>query len=99
MTKFGMSEELGLVAYGDDEEEVFIGRDLAHSRGYAEETASKIDNEVKRIVDECYKNARDIINEHKDILEKCAKLLIEKEKITQEEFENLFDEKSKAAIE
>ena len=99
VTKFGMSEELGLVAYGDDEEEVFIGRDLAHSRGYAEETASKIDNEVKRIVDECYKNARDIINEHKDILEKCAKLLIEKEKITQEEFENLFDEKSKAAIE
>ena len=99
VTKFGMSEELGLIAYGNDEEEVFIGRDLAHSRSYAEETASKIDSEVKRIVDECYKNAKAIIDEHRDILEKCAKLLIEKEKITQEEFETLFDEENKVVVE
>lgn len=99
VTKFGMSEELGLISYGDDEEEVFIGRDLAHGRGYAEETASKIDNEVKHIVDECYKNARAIINEHRDVLEKCAKLLIEKEKITQEEFETLFEERNKVVTE
>ena len=99
VTKFGMSEELGLIAYGNDEEEVFIGRDLAHGRSYAEETASKIDNEVRRIVDECYKNARTIIDEHRDVLEKCAELLIEKEKITQEEFETLFQEKGEAVTE
>lgn len=99
VTKFGMSEELGLIAYGGDEEEVFIGRDLAHSRGYAEETASKIDNEVKKIVDECYKNAKAIINQNKDVLERCAKLLMEKEKITQEEFETLFSEKEKVVLE
>jgi len=91
VTKFGMSEELGLIAYGDDEEEVFIGRDIGHGRGYAEETASKIDSEVKRIVDECYRNAKDIIMQNRDVLEKCAKLLMEKEKISQEEFEELFD--------
>ena len=91
VTKFGMSEELGLIAYGDDEEEVFIGRDIGHGRGYAEETASKIDSEVKRIVDECYCNAKDIIMQNRDVLEKCAKLLMEKEKISQEEFEALFD--------
>ncbi|MCI8716798.1 MAG: ATP-dependent zinc metalloprotease FtsH [Lachnospiraceae bacterium] len=99
VTKFGMSEELGLIAYGNDEEEVFIGRDLAHGRSYAEETASKIDNEVRRIVDECYKNARTIIDEHRDVLEKCAKLLIEKEKITQEEFETLFQQRNKVVTE
>ncbi len=93
VTKFGMSEEMGLIAYGDDEEEVFIGRDLAHSRGYAEETAAKIDSEVKKIVDDCYQHAKELINEHRDVLEKCAKLLIEKEKINQEEFEALFEEK------
>ncbi len=91
VTKFGMSEELGLIAYGDDEEEVFIGRDIGHGRGYAEETASKIDSEVKRIVDECYRNAKDIIMQNRDVLEKCAKFLMEKEKISQEEFEALFD--------
>ena len=99
VTKFGMSEELGLIAYGNDEEEVFIGRDLAHGRSYAEETASEIDNEVRRIVDECYKNARTIIDEHRDVLEKCAKLLIEKEKITQEEFETLFQQRNKVVTE
>ena len=91
VTKFGMSEELGLIAYGDDEEEVFIGRDIGHGRGDAEENASKIDSEAKRIVDECYRNAKDIIMQNRDVLEKCAKLLMEKEKIGQEEFEALFD--------
>ena len=91
VTKFGMSESLGLICYGDDEDEVFIGRDLAHARGYAENTASKIDEEVKRIVDECYAKAKSIIVEHKDVLDKCAELLLEKEKITQQEFEALFD--------
>ena len=90
VTKFGMSDSLGLICYGDDDEEVFIGRDLAHARGYAENTASKIDDEVKRIVDECYVKAKSIILKHKDILEKCAELLIEKEKIYQDEFEELF---------
>ena len=69
---------------------MFIGRDLAHARGYAENTASKIDEEVKRIVDECYTKAKSIIVEHKDVLEKCAELLLQKEKITQQEFEALF---------
>jgi len=99
VTKFGMSKELGLISYGNDEEEVFIGRDLAHGRSYAEETASKIDNEVRRIVDECYKNARTIIDQHRDVLEKCAKLLIEKEKITQQEFETLFQEEGETVTE
>lgn len=91
VTKFGMSERLGLICYGDDEDEVFIGRDLAHARGYAENTASKIDDEVKRIVDECYAKAKSIIEEHRDVLEKCAELLLQKEKITQKEFEALFE--------
>ena len=91
VTKFGMSDSLGLICYGDDDEEVFIGRDLAHTRGYAENTASKIDDEVKRIVDECYAKAKAIILEHKDVLERCAELLIVKEKIYQAEFEALFN--------
>ncbi len=91
VTKFGMSDSLGLICYGDEDEEVFIGRDLAHTRGYAENTASKIDDEVKRIVDECYVKAKSIIVEHKDVLEKCAELLIQKEKIYQAEFEALFN--------
>ena len=90
VTKFGMSEKLGLICYGDDEDEVFIGRDLAHARGYADNTASKIDEEVKRIVDECYTKAKSIIEEHKDVLESCAQLLLEKEKISKQEFEDLF---------
>ncbi len=91
VTKFGMSDSLGLICYGDDDDEVFIGRDLAHARSHADSTAAKIDEEVKRIVDECYEKAKAIIVEHKDILEKCANLLIEKEKIYQSEFEELFD--------
>ncbi len=93
ITKFGMSDNLGLICYGDDDEEVFIGRDLAHARGYADSTAAKIDEEVKKVVDECYVKAKDIINKNVDILHSCAKLLIEKEKITQAEFEALFEEK------
>lgn len=94
VTKFGMSEELGLINYDHDNEEVFVGRDIAHtSRGYGEEVAGKIDKEVKRIIDECYAKAKDIIHKHNDVLEACAKLLLEKEKITSEEFEALFYEK------
>ena len=91
VTKYGMSDKLGLICYGDDEDEVFIGRDLAHTRGYADGTASAIDDEVKRIVDECYTKARKIIEDHKDILYKCTELLLEKEKINQQEFEALFE--------
>jgi cell division protease FtsH len=94
VTKFGMTESLGLICYGDDDDEVFIGRDLAHARGHADSTAAKIDEEVKKIVDECYAKAKAIIVEHKDVLEKCAELLIEKEKIYQAEFEALFEKDS-----
>ena len=94
VTKFGMTESLGLICYGDDDDEVFIGRDLAHARGHADSTAAKIDEEVKKIVDECYAKAKAIIVEHKDVLEKCAELLLEKEKIYQAEFESLFEKDS-----
>lgn len=94
VTKFGMSEELGLINYDQDNEEVFVGRDFGHtSRGYGEEVAGKIDREVKRIIDECYAKAKNIIKEHHNVLEACTKLLLEKEKITSEEFEALFYEK------
>lgn len=90
--KFGMSEELGLVNYDNDSEEVFVGRDFGHaSRGYGEEVAGKIDREVKKIIDECYSNAKEIIQKHNHVLEACADLLLEKEKITREEFSALFD--------
>ena len=93
VTKFGMSEELGLINYDHDNEEVFVGRDFANTgRGYGEEVAGKIDKEVKRIIDECYAKAKSIIKEHNDVLEACAKLLLEKEKITSEEFGALFYE-------
>ena len=91
--KFGMSEELGLVNYDSDSEEVFVGRDFGHaSRGYGEEVAGKIDREVKKIIDECYANAKGIIQKYNHVLESCADLLLEKEKITREEFSALFDE-------
>ena len=93
VTKIGMSEELGLINYDHNNEEVFVGRDFANtSRGYGEEVAGKIDKEVKRIIDECYTKAKSIIEEHREILEACAKLLLEKEKITGEEFGALFYE-------
>lgn len=94
VTKFGMSEAVGLVNYDNDSDEVFIGRDLAHtSRGYGESMATVIDSEVKRIIDECYSRARSIIKEHEDVLHACANLLLEKEKITREEFEALFEKR------
>ena len=92
VTKFGMSEKLGLVNYDNDSDEVFIGRDLAHtSRGYGEQVASTIDQEVRDIIDACYRRAKYIIRKYQGVLEKCAQLLLEKEKITREEFESLFD--------
>ena len=94
VTKYGMSDTLGLICYGDDDDEVFIGRDLAHSRGYADGTASAIDAEVKSIVDDCYKKAKKMIEDHKDVLYKSAELLMEKEKIYGDEFAALFDDAS-----
>ena len=94
VTKFGMSKAVGLVNYDNDSDEVFIGRDLAHSsRGYGESMATVIDSEVKRIIDGCYSRARSIIKEHEDVLHACANLLLEKEKITREEFEALFEKR------
>ncbi len=93
VTRFGMSETVGLINYNEDNDEVFIGRDLAHTgRGYGEGVATVIDNEVKRIIDECYTKARNIIKEHEHVLHACAELLLEKEKISREEFEALFEE-------
>ena len=91
VTRYGMSEQMGMIDYGDDDE-VFIGRDFGHTKGYGEEVASMIDREVKRIIDDCYKEARAIIEQRRDVLERCCSLLMEKEKIGQEEFEGLFAE-------
>ena len=98
ITKFGMSERLGLINYDNNSDEVFIGRDFGHtSRGYGEKVAGTIDEEVKRIIDECYEKARAIIKEHHDVLDACAQLLLEKEKITRSEFEALFENKGAEA--
>lgn len=91
VTKYGMSENVGLINYDSEDDEVFIGRDLAHTRGYSEGVAGRIDDEVKRIIDECYAKAKSIIREHEDVLNRCAELLLEKEKISREEFEELFE--------
>lgn len=91
VTRYGFSEKLGFINYDDDSDDVFIGKDLAHARGYGEATASEIDEEVRNIMDACYQQAKAIIEEHMDVLHKSAELLIEKEKITREEFEALFD--------
>ena len=91
VTKYGYSSKLGLINYDNDSDEVFIGRDLAHTRPYGEEVASQIDMEVKNIIDECYGKAKKMIEEHMDVLEKSAQLLLEKEKVTREEFEALFE--------
>ena len=88
--QYGMSDKLGLITYGDDGDEVFIGRDLAHTRSYSEEVAKEIDQEVHGIIDECHAKAREIISQHMDVLHKCAALLLEKEKIQRDEFEALF---------
>lgn len=90
VTQYGMSEKIGMINYGSDGDEVFIGRDLAHTKSYGERVAGEIDGEVKRIIDECYAKAKDIILKHEDILHACSALLIEKEKIGQTEFESLF---------
>ncbi len=90
VTKYGFSEKLGLINYDTDSDEVFIGRDLAHTRPYGEDVAALIDKEVKDIVDECYVKAKKLISEHMDVLEKSSELLLEKEKISREEFEGLF---------
>ena len=90
VTQYGMSEKVGMIDYGSDDDEVFIGRDFGHVRTYSDEVTASIDAEVKRIIDECYEKAKNIILEHRDVLESCTALLIEKEKIGQEEFEALF---------
>ena len=94
VTRYGMSENIGLICYKDDDDEVFIGRDLAHAHNYSEGVASAIDAEVKSIIDHAYEEAKRIINENRDVLDRCAALLLEKEKITREEFEALFDKDS-----
>ena len=98
VTKYGMSANMGMVTYGDEQDEVFIGRDLAHSRGFSETTAAAIDREVKEIIDECYVKAKASIQAHRYVLEHCAQLLLEKEKIGRTEFEKLFDEEKNAAV-
>ncbi|MCD8082792.1 MAG: ATP-dependent zinc metalloprotease FtsH [Clostridiales bacterium] len=99
VTKYGMSEKIGMIDYGNDDDEVFIGRDLAHTRSYGENVASAIDSEVKRIIDDCYAKAKQIILDHRDVLDRASVLLIEKEKIGQKEFEALFtDEPSSDEI-
>lgn len=92
VTQYGMSDKVGLINYGSDEDEVFIGRDLAHARNYGEQTAALIDSEVKRIIDESYSKAKELISAHMDVLHRCVELLLEKEKIGREEFEALFQE-------
>ena len=91
VTRYGFSESVGMVNYENDEDEVFIGRDLAHTRSYSENVANKIDEEVHNIIEMCYADAKEIINQHLDVLHKCASLLIEKERITRDEFEALFE--------
>lgn len=91
VTKYGMSEHVGLINYDNEDDEVFIGRDLAHTRAYGENIAGVIDQEIKRIIDECYQKSKSILMEHEKILHKCADLLLEKEKISRDEFEALFE--------
>ena len=90
VTRYGMSDNIGVICYDDDDDEVFIGKDLAHAKAHSEEISGEIDKEVKHIIDDCYTKAKDIILQHEDVLHSCAKLLLEKEKITREEFEGLF---------
>lgn len=92
VTRFGMSEQIGLINYDEDDDEVFIGRDLAHTRSHSESVANEIDKEVKRMIDACYARAKEIIQEHDSVLHRCAELLIAREKISKTEFEELFCE-------
>lgn len=98
VTQYGMSEKLGFINYEENTDEVFLGRDLGHSRSFSEEVASQIDKEVKKLVDECYEDAKRIIMEHMDVLHACAALLIEKERINREEFEELFENREHPAV-
>ena len=91
VTRYGMSDNIGVICYDDDDDEVFIGKDLAHAKAHSEEISGEIDKEVKRIIDDCYRKAKEIILEHMDVLNRCAELLLVKEKIGREEFEALFD--------
>lgn len=90
ITKYGFSSSVGMVSYDNDDDEVFIGRDLAHTRSYSENVARIIDDEVKGMIDNCYSDAKRLLTEYMDVLHNCAKLLIEKERINREEFEALF---------
>ena len=99
VTRYGMSDNIGLICYDNDDDEVFIGRDLAHTRGYSEGVASAIDEEVKRIIDDAYQKARTMIIENRSVLDACAKLLLEKEKISRDEFEALFGNNAAPASE
>jgi len=90
VTRYGMSDNIGVICYDDDDDEVFIGKDLAHAKAHSEEISGEIDKEVKRIIDDCYTKAKDIIMQHEKVLHSCATLLLEKEKINREEFEALF---------
>ncbi len=94
VTRYGMSDHIGVICYDDDDDEVFIGKDLAHAKAHSEEISGEIDKEVKSIIDDCYTKAKDIILQHEDVLHSCAQLLLEKEKITREEFESLFQPKT-----
>ena len=94
VTRYGMSDHIGVICYDDDDDEVFIGKDLAHAKAHSEEISGEIDKEVKRIIDDCYTKAKDIIMQHEDVLHSCAKLLLEKEKINRDEFEALFQPKA-----
>ena len=91
VTKYGMSDQIGLICYEDDDEEVFIGRDLAHTKSYSNAVAERIDEEVKRMIDDAYEKAKNMILEHRGVLDACAELLLQKEKITRDEFEALFE--------
>ncbi len=99
VTRYGFSENIGVINYDEEDNEVFIGRDLAHTRSHSETVAGEIDVEVKRIIDECYAKAKDIIMQHEDVLHSCAKLLLEKEKINRQEFEALFDKQNPTPME
>ncbi|MCD7835410.1 MAG: ATP-dependent zinc metalloprotease FtsH [Lachnospiraceae bacterium] len=98
VTRYGMSDNIGVICYDDDDDEVFIGRDLAHAKTHSEVISGEIDREVKKIIDDCYAKAKEIILQHREVLNKCAGLLLEKEKISREEFEALFDRENSSDI-
>jgi cell division protease FtsH len=92
VTRYGMTDNVGIICYDDDDDAVFIGRDLAHTKSHSEVVAGEIDREVKSIIDSCYAKAKQLILDHKEVLDQCAELLLEKERLSREEFEALFRE-------